>query len=85
MTDQEVTARRAALEAAVADRRHEADEVQRQVQANHERVHQLRQQLAARPADEFRPDGSVKAEERSGTAACPGRGSRAPTRPVGSS
>lgn len=62
MTEPDITARRAELEAAVAEAEAEHREVQHQARAARDRVAQLREQLATRPSEEFGVDGSVKAK-----------------------
>ena len=54
------TERRIELEKAVADAEAQAHTVRQQAQAAHNRVAELREQLAARPPDEYAPDGSVR-------------------------
>ena len=60
MTDQDTTAQRAELEAAVATAEEEQRNVQRQAQDARDRVAQLREQLAGRPTAEFGEDGAAK-------------------------
>jgi hypothetical protein len=54
------SARRAELEEAVAAAKAEQREVSQQAQEAHRRVAQLREQLAARPIDEYADDGQAK-------------------------
>jgi hypothetical protein len=60
MTQPDITAQRAELEQAVAAAEAELRDVRHQTQEAHNRVAQLREQLATRTTDEFAADGSVK-------------------------